>query len=81
MLKVADFEEWLKVFRYTGTVYYANTPWKVDGNDVDSFIRDCENNPKEMQQMINQGHCEECREAMAYLKYLEQASQTYRMVL
>ena len=81
MLTVENFEEWLKVFRYTGTVYYAGTPWKVDDNDVNEFIRICQNRPENMQEMLNQGHCEECREAMAYLKYLEQASKTYCMVL
>ena len=52
-MKVADFEEWLKVFRYTGTLYYAGTPWKVDANDVDNFIREYESRPKLMQELIN----------------------------
>jgi len=77
MLTVAEFEEWLRVFRYTGTVHYASTTWKVDENDVTDFIRRCENNPQLMQKLLDQGHCEECREAMAYLKYLEQAAISY----
>lgn len=81
MLTVAQFEEWLKVFRYTGTVFYAGTSWQVDENDVNAFIRTCEDRPAIMQEMLDQGHCEEGRQAMAYLKYLEQAAESYSMVL
>jgi len=76
-MTVAEFEEWLRVFRYTGTVHYASTTWKVDDNDVNDFIRTCENNPRLMQELLDQGNCEEGRQAMAYLKYLEQAGRTY----
>jgi hypothetical protein len=77
MLTVAEFHEWLRVFRYTGTVHYASTTWKVDDNDVHDFIQRCENSPQLMQELLDQGNCTECREAMAYLKYLEQAGRTY----
>jgi hypothetical protein len=77
MLTVAEFLEWLRVFRYTGTVHYAGTPWKVDDNDVNEFIRTCENHPRFIQEALEQGNCTECREAMAYLKYLEQAAKVY----
>jgi len=77
MLTVAEFEEWLRAFRYTGTVHYGSTTWKVDNSDVDKFISDCERNPGLIQELLDQGHCEECREALAYLKYLEQAAISY----
>ncbi len=77
MLTVDKFEEWLMVFRYTGTVIYAGIPWTVNDNDVTEFIRRCKDHPQGMQQLLNQGNCEEGRQAMAYLKYLEQAGQMY----
>jgi len=81
MLTVAQFEEWLSVFRYTGTAFYAGTAWQVDENDLNKFIRLCQERPADMQEMLDQGHCDEGRQAMAYLKYLEQAEQSYSMVL
>jgi hypothetical protein len=81
MLTVGRFEEWLRVFRFTGTVHYGSTTWTVDHSDVDSFIDRCRTNPHLTQELLDQGHCDEEREAMAYLKYLEQAGKTYVMVL